>query len=136
MENKKCVIILNEELPTGLIANSSAVLALTLGKEIEGIIGNDIKDASGKTHKGITNTVLPILKTNKDDLTKICEKAKENKDLLVVDFSDVAQRTKTYEDYAIQLSETSSGDLRYFGIALYGDTKTVNSLSGSLPLMR
>lgn len=136
MDNKKCVIILDEELPIGMVANASAVLALTLGKLVDDIIGDDIKDASDKNHKGITNTVLPILKSDKKNLTVICEKAKEIEGLTVIDFSDVAQRTKTYEDYTMQLAKTPSNDLKYFGIALFGASKTVNSLTGSLPLMK
>ena len=136
MERKKCVIVLDENLPVGLLANSAAVLALTLGKEIEGIIGEDIVDGSDRLHHGITNTVLPILKTDKENLTTIREKASEDSDILVVDFSDVAQRTKAYEDYAAQLKATKSEDLRYLGIALFGDDKAVSKLTGNLPLLR
>ena len=135
MENK-CVIIVNQDLPIGLIANSCAVLSLTLGKEVEGILGEDILDKSGLLHKGITRQVLPILKTNLKNLTTLWKAAKAKEDVLVVDFSNVAQRTKTYKDYANQLAETNSEDLRYFGIAIYGSKKAVNSLSGSLPLLR
>lgn len=135
MKNK-CVIILDQDLPIGLLTNTSAVLSLTLGKSVDGILGQDIEDGSGEKHKGITNTVLPILKTNKENLTNICEKAKKMENITVVDFSDVAQRTKTYEDYAQQLKNTKAEDLRYLGIALYGDEKQVNSLSGNLPLLR
>ena len=53
----------------------------------------------------------------------------------MVDFSDVAQRTKDYNDYAAQLKTTKSGDIKYLGIALYGDKQTINSLTGSLPLL-
>ena len=34
----KCVMVINEHLPVGLIANTSAVLALTIGDKIKGII--------------------------------------------------------------------------------------------------
>ena len=136
MGDKKCVIILDEALPVGLLANASAVLALTLGKVVDGIIGEDIQDGSGGMHHGITNTVVPILKTNKEHLTVLREQAKQDADVTVVDFSDVAQRTKTYEDYAVQLAETAAKDLRYFGIALYGDKAVISSLSGNLGLVR
>ncbi len=135
MENK-CVIILDQDLPIWLLANSSAVLALTLGKNVDGILGRDIEDGSGEKHEGITNTVLPILKTEKDNLTTIREKANGIDNVLVVDFSDVAQRTKNYSDYATQLKATKSEDLRYLGIALYGDKQAINSLTGNLPLLR
>lgn len=132
----KCVIVLDQDLPVGLLANSSAVLALTLGKMVEGILGPDIQDGSGTIHKGITNTVLPILKTEKANLTTIREKANEFPDVIVVDFSDVAQRTKNYEDYTEQLQATMSNDLRYLGVALYGPKKVIASLTGSLALLR
>ncbi len=136
MDDKKCVIVIDAALPLGLVANSSAVLALTLGKLVDGILGHDIQDKSGENHIGITNTVLPILKSDKENLTVLCEKAKTMEGVVVVDFSDVAQRTKTYEDYATQLSETAANDLRYLGIALFGDKKSINALTGSLPLLR
>jgi hypothetical protein len=135
MNGKKCVIVLDQDLPVGLLANASAVLALTLGKEIDGIIGHNIEDGSGEIHKGITNTVLPILKSDKENLTVIREKANAL-GLTLVDFSDVAQRTKNYEDYASQLKVTESQNLRYLGIAIFGDEKQVNSLVGSLALLR
>ncbi|MBP9691583.1 DUF2000 domain-containing protein [Candidatus Woesebacteria bacterium] len=120
----------------GLLANASAVLALTLGKKVDGILGHDIRDGSGENHKGITNTVLPILKTEKANLTIIRKKAQSIEGVLVVDFCDVAQRTKTYEDYASQLETTQSEDLMYLGIALYGDRQAIKSLTGNLALLR
>ena len=134
--DKKCVIVLDQDLPVWLLANSSAVLALTLGKTVDGILGHDIQDGSGETHRGITNTVLPILKTEKTNLTTIRERANSLDGVIVVDFSDVAQRTKIYEDYAAQLQATKSEDLRYLGIALYGDKQAINSLTGRLALLR
>lgn len=56
-------------------------------------------------------------------------------DVVVVYFSDVAQRTKDYQDYAAQLKAIKSEDLRYLGIALYGDKKVINSLTGNLALL-
>ena len=69
-------------------------------------------------------------------LKEAIEKANSLDGVIVVDFSDVAQRTKDYEDYAGQLKATKSNDLRYLGIALYGDKQAINSLTGSLSLLR
>ena len=41
----KCVMIIDQDLPVGLIANTAAVLALTIGHRIDGIIGEDVTDA-------------------------------------------------------------------------------------------
>ena len=133
---KKIVIILDEKLPIGLLSNASAVLAMTLGKSIEGFIGNSIIDASGETHLGITREVLPILKTSKSHLNTIRSNANKEAGLLVVDFSDLAQKSKNYKDYASQLQASKFDEIHYLGIAIYGDKKKVNKLSGSLPLLR
>lgn len=57
----KCVMIIDEELPLGLIANTSAVLALSIGENVEGIIGEDVTDKDGHVHRGITKLSIPYL---------------------------------------------------------------------------
>lgn len=39
LEIKKCVIVINHELPVGVIANTAAVLSINLGKMIPEIVG-------------------------------------------------------------------------------------------------
>lgn len=134
----KCVMVIDHELPLGLIANTAAVLALTLGKKIENIIGPDNSDGEGRIHVGITTTPIPILKGTKDKIKEMREQLyKEDlAHLLVVDFSNAAQATKNYQEYTEKLGLCTPSDLEYLGIAIYGDKKKVNALTGSLPLMR
>lgn len=134
----KCVMVIDIDLPMGLIANTAAVLALTLGKKIEGIIGPKVKDGSGHTHTGITTTPIPILKGNSLKIKELREKvyAEEFSDLFIVDFSNAAQTTKNYEEYTKKISTFLTSDLEYLGLALYGDKKKVNKLTGSMGLLR
>lgn len=136
--DKKCVIIVDAELPTGLIANTAAVLSLTLGKKIDDIIGIDNFDESGVCHIGITTTPIPILKSTTKEIIEVKNKIESiiDNNLLIVDFSNVAQMTKTYEEYTQKLALTKSEDLIYLGLALYGDKKTINKLTGSMGLLR
>lgn len=134
--NEKCVIIINEELPLGLIANTAAVLSLTIGRTVESIIGPDIYDASGGKHVGITNTPIPILKSNAEEIRQLREKAVALNHLLVVDFCDAAQTTKTYEEYTNKIGSFQASELSYLGIAIYGSKKNVNKLTGNMPLLR
>ena len=60
----KCVMVIDEELPLGLIANTAAVLAMSIGDKIKGIIGDDVRDGDGQLHRGITNLPIPLLKGN------------------------------------------------------------------------
>ena len=134
----KCVILIDENLPLGLIANSASVLSLSLGKKVDGIIGNDLKDINNRTHLGITTMPIPILKSNKTQLKELREKLFEDKfnECIVVDFTNVAQRAKTYDEYAKLLSITSQDELEYLGVAIYGPKKLVNKLVGSIGLLR
>ncbi len=134
----KCVILIDESLPLGLIANSASVLSLSLGKKVDGIIGNDLKDINNRTHLGITTMPIPILKSNKTQLKELREKLFEDKfnECIVVDFTNVAQRAKTYDEYAKLLSITSQDELEYLGVAIYGPKKLVNKLVGSIGLLR
>ena len=134
----KCVILIDENLPLGLIANSASVLSLSLGKKVDGIIGNDLKDINNRTHLGITTMPIPILKSNKTQLKELREKLFEDKfnKCIVVDFTNVAQRAKTYDEYAKLLSRTSQDELEYLGVAIYGPKKLVNKLVGSIGLLR
>lgn len=54
MQNEKCVMIIDEALPLGIIANTAAVMGITLGKKMPEIVGCDVADKNGNTHLGIT----------------------------------------------------------------------------------
>jgi hypothetical protein len=137
-ETEKCVLVIDEHLPLGIIANSAAILGMTLGKRMPELVGTDVSDQDGRQHLGIIEIPLPILKASADTLKELRSKLYETaySDLLTVDFSDTAQSCKAYEDYICKMSNTSANELSYWGIAICGNKKKVNKLTGSLPLLR
>ncbi|MDE7199053.1 MAG: DUF2000 domain-containing protein, partial [Lachnospiraceae bacterium] len=60
----------------------------------------------------------------------------EFSDLTVVDFSDLAQGCKTYEEFTQKMGDISEEELKYFGVAICGAKKKVNKLTGSMALLR
>jgi len=134
----KCVFVIDHSLPLGLIANTAAVLSLSLGQRNPELVGPDLQNKDGETHAGITTIVMPVLKGDQDVIQSICKKAKSlgHPSLQVIDVTDAAQSTKNYNDYAHKLAERSSDELRFLGICLYGPNDIVKSLTGSLPLLR
>lgn len=138
MNEKKCVIVLDENLPTGVLCNTAAILGVTIGKQVPESVGTDVKDADKKEHLGIIATPIPILKSNKDSIYCLRQKLYDSNfsDVITADFSDVAQCCQTYDDYIAHASSTPETNYQYFGIALYGDKKKVNHLTGSMPLLR
>lgn len=135
-QRTKVAIVVDSSLPPGLAANTAAVLAMSIGRRVETLIGPDLKDGDGSVHPGITNAPIPILTAPADQVKQIRDRATDDNDLLVIDFTDRAQRSKTYDNYADLLREATSGQLAYLGVALCGPRKPVQRLTGSLPLLR
>ena len=52
-------------------------------------------------------------------------------DLTVVDFSDLAQGCKTYDEFIEKMGHVPESTLQYFGVAICGPKKKVNKLTGS-----
>lgn len=137
-QNIKCVMVIDENLPLGIITNTAAVMGVTLGKQFPDSVGTDVFDKTGKCHLGIIGFPIPVLKGNPILIKEIREKLyqPEFSDLTVVDFSDVAQSCKTYEEFIGKIADVQETDLNYFGIAICGNKKQVNKLTGSMPLLR
>lgn len=134
----KCVMIIDEELPAGIIANTAGIMGITLGKYVPEVVGSTVTDADGNEHLGVIQFPVPILKGNKDILKQIRERLYEEqfKDLITVDFSDVAQSCKNYGEYIEKVACAEKSEIEYYGIAICGNKKKINKLTGSMPLLR
>lgn len=53
LQNEKCVMVIDENLPLGIIANTAAIMGITLGKKMPQVVGADVMDQSGNEHLGI-----------------------------------------------------------------------------------
>lgn len=71
VENEKCVIIVDENLPLGIIANTAAILGITMGMKMPDVVGKDVIDSDGNPHMGIIQFPVPILKGNTEILKSI-----------------------------------------------------------------
>ena len=137
-QKEKCVMVIDEKLPAGMIANTAAILGITLGKELPGMVGADVTDQSGSRHLGIIEFPVPILKGSPEIIRQIKRQLDQPdfEELTGVDFSDLAQGCKTYGEFVEEMGRVPESDLRYLGIAICGAKKKVNRLTGSMPLLR
>ena len=39
LQNEKCVMVIDEHLPLGIIANTAAIMGITLGKKMPEVVG-------------------------------------------------------------------------------------------------
>lgn len=136
--NDKCVMVIDEALPLGIIANTAGILGITLGKHIPENVGPDVYDKNGNAHCGIITIPVPILKAGSEKIREIREQLyrPEFSNLIAVDFSDVAQSCNVYDEYTKKAAGTEENQFRYFGIGICGSKKLVNTLTGNLPLLR
>ncbi|WP_028041964.1 DUF2000 domain-containing protein [Candidatus Stoquefichus massiliensis] len=138
LQNDKCVMVFDETLPYGIIANAAAIMGMTLGKYKPEYVGSSVFDQTQNEHLGIIAIPIPILKTSSENLKEMREVlyTPQFHDLTVVDFSDIAQSCNIYDEYIKKASQTMGSDFHYFGIAMCGPKKLVNKLTGSLPLLK
>ncbi|MDE6132663.1 MAG: DUF2000 domain-containing protein [Oscillospiraceae bacterium] len=136
--DKKCVMIIDENLPVGVIANTAAILGITLGKQFPEAVGRDVADKCGMAHLGIIEFPVPVLKGSPELIREIRQRlhTKEFEDVAAVDFSQTAQYCKTYDEFVQKIAETEAESLIYLGIGLFGGKKKINRLTGNLPLLR
>lgn len=134
----KCVLVIDSTQPIGIVANIASVLSMTLGNKVSDIVSHDVYDKQGEKHLGITQLPILILGASQEMIKKIRKHllTLDSKELVLVDFSTVAQHAKTYEEYESVMQETEEVDLHYIGIGICGDKKIVNKSTGNLSLIR
>lgn len=137
-QNEKCVMVIDGQLPAGLIANTAAIMGITLGRKLPEVVGPDVRDRNGRPHLGIITFPMPVLRGSAESIRerreRLCQP--EYQELTVVDFSDLAQGCKTYDEFIEKMGQIPEEALRYLGIAVCGAKKTVNRLTGNMPLLR
>jgi uncharacterized protein DUF2000 len=133
--SERCVIVVDEDLPTGLAANAAAVLALTLGAREPGLVGADFVDADAQPHPGLIPIGLPVLRAPRAELVELRRLASED-GVSVVDFPVFGQQTNDYDEFRGMVAATPSAELSYLGVALSGPKRAVRRLTGALALLR
>ena len=132
---ERCVLIIDEVLPSGLAANAAAVLALSVGASFPDLPGPDLIDADGAKHPGLIPMGLPVLAASADRLGALRAAAVDLR-LHVVSFPTVGQLPTDYTAFSATVASTPTVGLAYLGLALCGPSRPVRKLTGGLPLLR
>lgn len=138
VHNMKCVMIFADDLPIGVIANTAAIMGASLGKADPEVVGITPTDKDGKEHSGLIQFPVPILKSDSETIREIRKKALETygAEIDIIDFTDIAQKSMTYEEFLDNYKQTSGDEVSYLGLTLCGPKKAINKLTGSLALLR
>src|SRR3712207_3431053 len=102
----KAILIIDDSLLPGVAANAAAILALTLGCRVPELLGDDVRDASGEVHAGITRLPIPVIGASAATIRLIRRslRSPEYRDEIVVGFTRTAQACRSYEEYAAKMA--------------------------------
>lgn len=65
LDNFKCAVVLDAELPIGVAANIAAIMGVSLSKRLPEIVGANVYDTEGSRHAKITYLGLPLVRKKK-----------------------------------------------------------------------
>lgn len=131
---QKCILIIDDSQKAGVLANIASVLSISLGNLSTDMVGHDVYDKQGGRHPGITQLPIPILGASRDKIKEIRQMllSKEIPGMVVVDFTTIAQQSKTYDEYEKSIGNADDNDINYIGIGVYGEKKAINKATGNL----
>lgn len=115
VNEEKCVIVVDESMELGVIANVTAILSISLGKLRPDISGCDTPDAEDHTHYGLIQVPVPVLKASSEKIAEIRNKlfCEGYDDVSCIDFTNVAQECMTYTDYTETMKQSTKDNLVY-----------------------
>ncbi|MDU6922913.1 DUF2000 domain-containing protein [Franconibacter helveticus 513] len=132
----KCAIIVEKTLTPGLAINAASVIGVSLGRQVDNLVGPEMQSQDGVVYPGVIYAPLPILLTQEEPLTTTLARALSDPEILVMPFSTLAQSCKTYEEYGERISQARSEAIGLAAVGLLGPKKKINKLTGHLPLYR
>jgi hypothetical protein len=131
---ERCVVIVDNALPSGRAANAAAVLSLTVGQRHPGLVGPVLIDADGGEMPGLIPIGISVLAASQDELVALAARA-DDAGFDVVRFPVEGQQTKNYGEFLDAMTRVGRANIRYVGLALTGDRKPISKLVGKFPLL-
>lgn len=133
MNDLRCVVILNTQLPVGKAANAAAVISLTLGQRHPEFVGPQLIDGSGKSHPGLIPVGIPILAASNEQLVSLVSECGE-RDFEAILFPVEGQMTVDYGAFCEAVRQIPTSDLQHLGLGIVGEKKALRKLTAKLKL--
>lgn len=130
----RAAIIVDDSMPTGLLANAVSCITTGLFKDQPDAYGPAI-DGADCTFVPITQIAILIFKKADHDLHALLENAKQSGCRYML-FTYEGQSTTSYEQYIERVQGKSAKDLKVIGLGVIGDDAVVKAFSKGLELLR
>lgn len=136
-DNIRLAIILNPDLPPGLLANTASTVGIGLGAKFPVLAGNSLTDAKGATIDVSSKYPVPILQGSTDHIKALMFKALDaGGERAVVVFPAFARSLHSFGEYENVFPLRDLHDEVIDGLGLAGPEKWIKSLTGNLKLLR
>ncbi|GLU28380.1 MULTISPECIES: DUF2000 domain-containing protein [Brucella/Ochrobactrum group] len=136
-EDLRLAIVVNPELPLGLLANTVGAISIGLGAKLPLVAARQLIDKNGVAIDISSDRPVPILQADAETLRSIALKAVgfEERQAVVV-FPAFARSLHVYAEYEAAFPEKELASEAIDGLGIAGPSKWVRSLTGSLKLLR
>ncbi|MBB6483823.1 DUF2000 domain-containing protein [Rhizobium lusitanum] len=133
----RLAIVINPDLPLGLIANTASAIAIGLGARFPALAGQQLTDREGRTIDISSNMPVPMLQADADTIRSLLLKAlTQQGERAVVAFPAFARSLHDYREYEATFPDRDLNMEVADGLGIAGPSKWVKSLTGSLKLLR
>ncbi len=133
----RVAIIVNPDLPLGLVANTVGAIAIGLGARLPILGDTRLTDLDRKMLDTSSNRPVPILQAPPDVIAVAMRRALPiPEDASVVPFPAFARALHDFADYQAAFPGRRLDDETIDGLGLAGPAKWVRSLTGALKLLR
>lgn len=137
-DDLKIAIVVNPVLPVGQLSNTVATIGIGLGAGQPAFGNVELSDRPGLSYLTSSNRPVPVLEAAADAMHALMAKAHvtrpENGNLVL--FPAFARMLHSFEDYRNAIPMRDLTEEQIDGVGLYGPSKWVKSLTGSLKLLR
>ncbi|WDS34607.1 DUF2000 domain-containing protein [Pseudoxanthomonas sp.] len=137
LEDIRIAIIVNPELPLGLLANTVAAIGIGMAAKLPALAGRPLTDAAGRTIDASSCLPVPVLQGDATLIRALLLKALEtHQALALVPFPAFARSLHDFHDYQVQFPGRDLQQETLDGVGLAGPAKWIKSVTGALKLLR
>lgn len=133
MNDLRCVVILNADLPVGKAANAAAVISLTLGQRHPQFVGTELVDGDEKAWPGLIPVGIPVLSASNEQLASLVGQCGEQGFDAIL-FPVEGQMTVDYAAFSAAVRQIPTNQLQHLGLGIVGEKKALRKLTGKLKL--
>lgn len=136
-EDLRLAIVVNPDLPVGLIANTAGAIAVGLGAKLPALAARQLTDRADRTIDISSSRPVPILQADATAIRALMLRAlPQSGERAVVPFPAFARSLHDYGEYESTFPARDISEETIDGIGIAGPSKWVKSLTGSLKLLR